>query len=69
MTESLLPPAPPALGDLVQARRVLTALREYLESPDGRKRVGRDTPELEAAIGLLGLVLERYSRATLMDIR
>jgi hypothetical protein len=66
VTESLIPAQPPPrpdVVDLMQALATLKALRDYLESPEGRVRAGQEFVEIHSLINLLGTAIERLTVA------
>jgi hypothetical protein len=63
LPDSLVPAGPPQVTDLMQTRKVLTALRDYLETPDGRVMAGSDFVEIHSAISMVSLAIERLTVA------
>jgi hypothetical protein len=63
MPESLIPARVPQTTDLMQARKILMALREYLETPDGMAMAGTDFVDLHSAITMIDITLQRLTVA------
>jgi hypothetical protein len=63
MPASLIPARAPAVTELMQARKVLVALQEYLETPEGMKLAGADFVDLHSAITMVTLTTERLTHA------